>query len=97
MDPETSFRQLLLDILNTLSDDDRHSLHFLIGNDISRRIRENASFNGTLDLLESLFDRDKISRQHFDYLIQRFQGIGCEAAAKRLRGLLIVLFSNTRK
>ena len=97
MDAENRFRQLLVEIIDTLSDGDRRRLHFLTGNDIPRPLRDNSSFNGTLDLLESLFDRGKISEQHFDYLIEAFKGIGCEEAAKRLRGLFIMLIPNTQK
>jgi hypothetical protein len=79
-------RAILLKLQDRLSDDDRKRLHFYLGNDVPRRIRDDPSLGGTLCLLESLFDQDKINEQDFDYLISAFDEIQCLDAVKLLRG-----------
>jgi hypothetical protein len=79
-------RPIILKLQDRLSDDDRRSLHFFLGNDVPRRIRDDPSLGGTLCLLESLFDQDKINEQDITFLIDAFGEIQCIDAAKRLRG-----------
>ena len=86
MDAEIRFRTLLLKLQDSLSDVDRQRLHFLIGSVIPRRLRDDPTINGTLNLLESLFDRGKITDQEFDFLIEAFEGIDRQDIAWRLRG-----------
>ncbi|CAF0884255.1 unnamed protein product [Adineta ricciae] len=79
------FRSFLLKLQDRLSDNDRQRLHFFLGNDIPRRIRDNPTLQGTLNLLECLFDQDKISEQDFTFLIDAFKEIQCIDAVKLLR------------
>jgi hypothetical protein len=80
------FRAIILDLQDRLSDDDRKRLHFYLGGDVPRRIRDDPSLNGTLNLMESLFDQNKISEQDFTFLINALDGIHCINAVKLLRG-----------
>ncbi|CAF0969417.1 unnamed protein product [Rotaria sp. Silwood1] len=77
-------RAILLKLQDRLSDNDRKRLHFFLGNDIPRRIRDDPSLSGTLSLMESLFDQDKISEYDFTFLINAFTEIQCIDAAKVL-------------
>ena len=79
-------RAILLKLEQRLSDDDRTRLHFFLGNDVPRRIRDDPSLGGTLNLIESLFDQDKINEQDCSFLIHAFEGIQCMDAVKLLRG-----------
>lgn len=81
-------RALILKLETRLSDDDRKRLHFFLGNDVPRRIRDDPSLTGTLNLIESLFDQDKINEQDFTFLIHAFEQIQCMDAVKLLRGNL---------
>jgi hypothetical protein len=80
------FRAILLKLQDRLSDNDRKRLHFFFGNDVPRRIRDDPSLGGTLSLMESLFDQDKINEQDFTFLIKAFDEIQCRDAVKVLRG-----------
>ena len=82
-------RATLLKIQDRLSDDDRKRLHFFLGNDIPRRIRANPTLGGTLSLLESLFDQDKINEDDLTYLIDAFDEIQCTDAVKSWRGYFV--------
>ncbi|CAF4025990.1 unnamed protein product, partial [Rotaria sordida] len=79
------FRSILLRLQERLSDNDRKRLHFFLGNDIPRRIRGDATLSGTLSLLESLLDQEKINEQDFTYLVKAFDEIQCIDAANLLR------------
>ncbi|CAF1316463.1 unnamed protein product [Adineta ricciae] len=81
---ELHFRGLLLKLQDSLTDTDRCRLHFLFGNVIPRRLRDDPSIGGTLNLLESLFDRGLINDQDFDYLIQAFRQIQRHDIVQRL-------------
>lgn len=89
MDEQFDFRALLIKLQDCLSDNDRRRLHFIVGDTIPRYVRDDPTLGGTLTLLESLFDRAKISEQDFDYLIQAFQEIHCFEGVKRLKGMCI--------
>ncbi|CAF2078769.1 unnamed protein product [Rotaria magnacalcarata] len=78
-------RAILLKLQDRLKDDDRKRLHFFFGNDVPRRIRDDPSLGGTLSLMESLFDQDKINEEDFTFLIHAFEAIQCVDAAKLLR------------
>jgi hypothetical protein len=80
------FRGILLKLQDRLSDNDRKRLHFFFGNDVPRRIRDDPTLGGTLSLMDSLFDQDKINEQDFTFLIKAFQEIQCMDAAKLLKG-----------
>ena len=79
-------RAIILKLQDRLSDHDRRRLHFFLGNDVPRRIRDDPSLAGTLCLMESLFDQDKINEQDFTFLIDAFDEIQCIDAVKVLRG-----------
>jgi hypothetical protein len=79
-------RAIILKLQDRLSDNDRKRLHFFLGNDVPKRIRDDPSLSGTLQLVESLFDQDKINEQDFTFLIKAFDEIQCIDAAKLLKG-----------
>ena len=94
-------RAILLKLQDRLSNDDRTRLHFFLGNDVPRRIRDDPSLDGTLSLLESLFERDKINEKDFTFLINAFDEIHCHDAARSLNGNLhfalnpmLIVFNN---
>jgi hypothetical protein len=84
-DPKLHFRVVLVDILDRLSDNERKKLAFLLSDDIERRIRDDPTIGGTLDVFQQLFDRHKISEENFSYLIEAFQAIKCYNAANSLK------------
>ena len=86
MNAQLDFRALLLRIQDLLSDRDRHRLHFLLGEDVPRALRDDVTFNGTLRLLDSLLEKTFISDQDCEYLIDAFKKIHCLDAARRLQG-----------
>ena len=79
-------RSIIIKLESWLSDDDRERLHFYLGNDVPRKIREDASLRDTLCLIDSLFDRDKINEQDFIFLIRAFEQIQCRDAVNLLKG-----------
>ncbi|CAF0876077.1 unnamed protein product [Didymodactylos carnosus] len=85
MEQNKALRALLVKVNDHLSDYDRRRLHFLLTDIIPRRLRDDPTIGGTLDLLESLFDRAMISGQDFNYLITAFKEIECYDAEQRLR------------
>ncbi|CAF3752013.1 unnamed protein product [Rotaria sordida] len=87
-DSEFDFREILIKILDGLSETDCKKLKFLLGKDITRQIQDDPSIDGTLNLFQRLFDQQKISDQNFTYLIKAFEAVQCPAAAQRLRGRL---------
>jgi len=91
MPDEFQFRELLVKVQDSLSDIDRRRLHFLFGDVIPRRLRDDPSINSSLDVLETLIDRGKINDQDFQYLIIAFDKIDRHDVAERLRGLKIFL------
>ncbi|CAF1445667.1 unnamed protein product, partial [Adineta ricciae] len=78
-------RAIILKLQDRLSDDDRKRLHFYLGNDVPRRIRDDPTLGGTLSLMESLFDQDKINENDITFLINAFDEIQCIDAVKLLR------------
>ncbi|CAF5075104.1 unnamed protein product, partial [Rotaria sp. Silwood1] len=91
MSGEFDFRALLLKIQDLLSDNDRHRLLFLLGEDVPRYLRDDPSLSGILRVLESLFEKAIISNQDCDYLIKAFTKIHCNDAAKRLQEYQLAL------
>jgi len=83
-------RAIILKLQDRLSDNDRKRLHFFLGNDVPRRIRDDPSLGGTLSLMESLFDQDKINEKDFSFLIHAFDQIQCTDAVKILKGILFL-------
>ncbi|CAF1601314.1 unnamed protein product, partial [Didymodactylos carnosus] len=70
-----TLREVLVEISPRLSDADRSSLAFLVGDDVLRWIEPNPNHNGILDLSESLFDRGIISNKNFTYLMEALEVI----------------------
>ena len=58
-------RAIILKLQDRLSNDDRKRLHFYLGNDVPRRIRDDPTLSGTLSLMDSLFDQDKVNEKDF--------------------------------
>ncbi|CAF1065674.1 unnamed protein product [Didymodactylos carnosus] len=79
------FREILIKILDHLSQAECEKLSFLLGDDVERRIRDDRTTGGTLKVFQQLFDRGKISEEDFTYLIKAFDAIKCRKAAKSLR------------
>ncbi|CAF1419655.1 unnamed protein product [Adineta steineri] len=78
-------RAIILKLQDRLSNDDRKRLHFYLGNDVPRRIRDDSTLGGTLSLMDSLFDQDKVNEKDFTFLINAFDEIQCIDAVKLLR------------
>ncbi|CAF0941567.1 unnamed protein product [Adineta steineri] len=78
-------RAMILKLQDRLSNDDRKRLHFYLGNDVPRRIRDDPTLSGTLSLMDSLFDQDKVNEKDFSFLINAFDEIQCIDAVKLLR------------
>lgn len=91
MDEEFEFRIVLLLIQNSLSDVDRKQLHFLFGEDIPRRLQSDGSLGTALDALQTLFDRLKVSKDNYNYLVRAFEGIQRHDCAQRLRGKILLI------
>jgi hypothetical protein len=90
-DSKLHFRAVLIDILERLSANERKKLSFLLADDIERSICDDPTIGGTLDIFQRLFDRGRISEENFTYLIEAFQSIRCNQAARSLRGSYIVM------
>jgi hypothetical protein len=87
---DKQLRGIILKLQNRLSDDDRVRLHFFLGDYIPRSIRDDLSLRGTLKVMDSLIDQDKINEQDFTFLINAFDQIQCINAAKLLRGSFLL-------
>ena len=79
-------RSVLLNLICRLSDRDRECLHFFLKNDVPRPLSDDSTFSGTLRLMQSLFDQEKISDQDFTLLIETFKELRCSDAVISLRG-----------
>ena len=85
-------REVLVKVQDCLSNDDRQRLHFFLGENVPRRIRDDTSLSGTLSLIESLFEQDKINEQDCTFLINAFRVIQCHDAVQLLKGFLFSIF-----
>lgn len=75
---QVHFRQFLIDIGDRLSNEDRSTFTFLLGNDVPRRILDNIAQNNRAplnEIWEALINRGKISPDDVGYLIQCFKQI----------------------
>jgi hypothetical protein len=95
MNTQFDFRGELLKIQDLLSDNNRHRLHFVLGEDVPRYLRDDLSLSGTLRLLDSLVEKAFISDEDCHYLIEAFNKIHCRDAVKRLQGLFFFFFFTT--
>lgn len=89
MSNEKDFRALLIKIQDLLSDNDRQRLHFLLGDDVPRYLRDDPSMGGALQVLQSLIDKAIITDEDSRYLIEAFRKIHCDNAARKLEGLIL--------
>ena len=85
-----NIRSILLNLTSRLNDNDRQRLHFYLQNDVPRLCSDDLSLSGTLRLIQSLFDQDKINENDFTLLINAFEQIGCFDAVNCLRGLMFL-------
>lgn len=90
-------RATILKIQDRLSEDDRKRFHFYLRNDVPRRIADDPSIGGTLDLIDSLFHQNLIDTNNFNYLIDAFYQIRCFDAVKLLQGVSLFLNMVTRE
>ena len=81
---------LLIRVQDHLSDDDREKLHCYMRNDVPRRIRDNPTLSGTLNLLESLYERGRFDENDLTFLIEAFKEIQCFKVARQLKGKAVV-------
>lgn len=79
-------RTIILKIEKRLTDADRQRLHFYLGDDIPRRIRDDTTLKGTLNVMDTLIDRDQINENDLKLLIDAFTVIQCTDAVKLLKG-----------
>lgn len=85
-------RAVLLKMQDCLNEDDRRRLHFLLGKDIPRHIRNDQSSSGTLSLIESLLEQDKISEQNLTILINALDLIQCLHGVRLLKGKKTIFY-----
>ncbi|UJR19634.1 hypothetical protein I4U23_022768 [Adineta vaga] len=76
---------ILLNLRHRLTDNDRKRLHFYLGKDAVRRIQDHPTLTGTLNLIGSLIDKDRINNKDLSYLINALDEIYCSDAANFLR------------
>jgi hypothetical protein len=87
-------RSILLNLQYRLSDNDRERLHFYLKNDVPRQVGDDSTLSGTLKLMQSLFDQDKINEKDFTLLIDAFKQIQCLDAVHLLKGLFYLFLSS---
>ncbi|CAF4380621.1 unnamed protein product [Didymodactylos carnosus] len=85
MDNDYELRKLLLNTEFALSDDDKDYLIFVIGSDIGKRLQNSK----LIDVFEALIERNKISSNNLDYLIERLEAIKRLDVAQYLKALEI--------
>ncbi len=74
-----------------LSDKDRERLHFYLKNDVPKPVEDDSTLGGTLKLIQSLLDQDKINEKDFPLLIDGFKQIQCFDAVNLLQGFFLFL------
>ncbi|CAF5205448.1 unnamed protein product, partial [Rotaria magnacalcarata] len=66
MPSDVEFRQLLIDLDDEMSNDERKRFIFLLGNDIPKRKRDEP----LVDIFTILIDRGRISETNCNYLVE---------------------------
>lgn len=79
---DMKLREFLLSLLDDMSDLDRCRLHFVLGNEVPRRIRQFSNIEDTINLFEYLIDSGKI----FSCLIDALSACGKLDWSKKLKG-----------
>jgi hypothetical protein len=95
-DEEFNFRVVLIKIQNSLSDSDRKQLNFLFNEDIQRCLQNDSSLDGAMEILQTLFDRLKISKDDFGYLDRALRAIERHDCAQRLQGKVLKIIECNR-
>lgn len=75
-------RHLLVQVLDDLTDLDRSTMHFLLGEDVPRRLREHHRPKHTLRLFDYLIDSEKV----FELLPDALERCGKVHWARQLKG-----------
>ncbi len=88
MNEDFEFRAVLIKIQDKLTNSDRSKLHFLFGEDIPRRLSD-GSLETALEALQTLFERLKISKNNYDYLVRALKIIERPDCAERLLGKIL--------
>jgi len=83
-------RLIILNLRRLLSDHDRQRLHFYLKNHVPRSIGDDSTLSGTLKLVDSLFDQEKITEQDFTFLIYVFKQIQYLDAVQLLKGISVL-------
>lgn len=89
---KSHIRAVILKLVDGLSDTDRRRLHFYCAKDVPRRISDDQTYEGTLKLMETLFDQDKINEKNFSYLIKAYYEINYLEGVKILTGKFICVY-----
>jgi len=84
---DMKLREFLLIILDDLSDLDRCRLHFVLGNEVPRRLRQLNNIENTIQIFEHLIDKGKI----FSSLIDALSACGKLNLSEKLKGILLLL------
>jgi hypothetical protein len=87
-------RAIILDIEYHLSDEDRRRLHFYVGGAVPRRLQDDTSLAGTLNMMERLIEEGRISENDFTFLIDALDQIHCMNAVELLKGKIVFLIIN---
>ena len=82
-------REILLNLHSRLSDNDQERLDLYLQNDVPRPLVDEWLSIGALNLIQSMFDHDKISEKGFTLLIDAFEKIQCFDAVQLLKGFLL--------
>ncbi len=84
---------ILLNLQQRLSDNDRERLDLYLKNAVPKPVRDDSKLSGTLKLIQSFFDQDKINEKDFTSLIDAFKQIQCFDAVNLLQGFFLFLNS----
>ncbi len=82
---------ILLNLHDRLSNNDRGRLDLYLKNDVPKPVGDDSRLGGTLKLIQSLFDQDKINENDFTLLIDAFKQIQCFDAVNLLKGFILFL------
>jgi hypothetical protein len=82
---------IVLNLQQRLSDNDRERLDLYLKNDVPKPVGDDSTLGGTLKLIQSLFDQDKINEKDFTLLIDAFKQIRCFDAVNLLEGFVLLL------
>ena len=83
---DNNLRSVLAQIDIHLTQKDLKRFLFCLSAMIPARVRDESSHRGFLEVIDYLFEQDKISETHFDLLIDTFKQIGCKSAEGLLKG-----------